>query len=55
MGYSPWGREEEDTTERLTLSPLGSHHRLFSCEALVWVCHFVSLFVTVFTACLTLT
>ena len=21
-GYSPWGRQESDTTERLTLSPL---------------------------------
>ena len=21
MGYSPWGRKESDTTERLTLSP----------------------------------
>ena len=28
MGYSPWGREESDTTERLTLSLSPPGHRL---------------------------
>ena len=42
MGYSPWGRRESDTTERLILTLTGERNETILCQTLLFWAHGIS-------------